>query len=199
MPEVARGELRADAAEEVDELRALEAALDVELAELEDVRAPVECLGLDVRPRRRWRRDAPGTRLRGDGRAERARAVPTRPRPPAAGFFGVAGVARRVRPWAPAALLLRERSATATMAHERRSGQRDRERRARDDRPIALESTPIDPERPASRREITSSRAAEETGGEVGKRGAAGARRRGGAGALAGAADMYFSASARSG
>jgi hypothetical protein len=47
MAEIAGGELGADTAQEVDELRALEAALDIELTELENARAAVERLGLD--------------------------------------------------------------------------------------------------------------------------------------------------------
>ena len=58
--EVVRRELRAHAPQEVDELRALQAALDVELLELEDVRAAVSVLA-STTPASRAGTCAPGT------------------------------------------------------------------------------------------------------------------------------------------
>ena len=63
MPEIPRGELRADAAQEVDELRALQPTLDLDLAEAEHLGPAVERLVLEDAPSQVARSSAPRVTL----------------------------------------------------------------------------------------------------------------------------------------
>ncbi len=182
---------RADAPQEVDELRALEAALDVELRELEDVGAAVGGLRLDDA-----RVDAGARRRRRDGRLHCGPEVPGRDARPAvsagARLLRRGRLRGRVRPRG-GGLLLRE-GPRGHHGHERRHGQRDHSD-ARATKPHCTPSLHRSSAKLEARIHFFAGGGGDGRGG--GEAGAAGAGA--GGGAFAAAADRYFSASARSG
>ena len=155
--ELAGGELGAHAPQEVDELRALQASLDVELTELEDVRAPVQGLRLDdpapasagasppaATARRRARRGggrARGSRRRRGGRAALRRRPSRRLRAGASARCGQSRPARRSRRAARRRAPHRRRVADASPAVRHRGVARASVRQAR--LPIATECTRV--------------------------------------------------------